>query len=168
MLQGAMWDIVNSVANSVTAISTAAGFTAVARQLQITRKTIRITAFEHLYSRMNDIHRLFIEHPYLREYFYNSVAVPSDGESDPRICQAIEMIADFFQQVSLESEHMPPRVANGWKTYMSSVFETSPALREYLIRNQKWYTNDFLLFLCIVPHQQAKATSRRRWKWMRL
>jgi hypothetical protein len=140
MSQGNPWDLLNATANTVTAISASLVFV----QLRFARKTLKITTFEHLYSRMNNIHSMFIDHSELRAYFYDSMAIDGDRNHRAKISQAAEMIADFFEQVSLEFEHMPEDVAKGWKNYMRSLVDTSPALQKHLLDRQAWYPTEFM------------------------
>lgn len=140
MSHGISWDVLNAIANSVTAISASLVFV----QIRNTGKSLRITTFEHLYSRMNYIHNIFIEHPKLREYFYDSITVGNACQYTAEINQAAEMIADFFEQISLEFEHMPQDVARGWKAYMHDLVRTSPALQAHLVNKGGWYPTDFM------------------------
>jgi hypothetical protein len=142
-------DIVSALGSVLSAIVTAAGFTLVVIQLRHARKTMEITTFEHLYSRMHDIHKVLVERPHLRAYFYDSAESSPDSANHSEVCAAAEMIADFFQQVSLQLDLMPAKTADGWRAYMSSTVKTSPVLKAFLASHATWYPNNFLQ---VAPH----------------
>ena len=105
-------EITSALANISMAVLTSIGFFYVYKQ-------IRASAVDHLYSRMHDIHKIFMLKPELRRYFYDTKQLPADGKDDAaEVSILAEMIADFFQQVFLELDHLPPVAAKGWRCYM--------------------------------------------------
>ncbi|OHE85680.1 MAG: hypothetical protein A2579_03975 [Lysobacterales bacterium RIFOXYD1_FULL_69_11] len=139
------WAAVSGIAESLSALFVLFGFWFVVRQL-------RSSSVEHLYCRMHDIHRMFIEHPELRTYFYENTALPSnDPELVVRIHAAAELLADFFQQVFLELDLLPKNAALGWRLYMTDVLDRSQVLQSYVNRHRSWYPSNFVGQL-LFPH----------------
>lgn len=134
-------DVASAIANISIAIFTAIGFPFIVMQIRRARRTLEITTFEHLYSRMHDIHKIFVEKPHLRAYFYDAEIIDSSSKNYLEVCAAAEMFADFFQQIYLQIDLMPSKAAEGWKTYMENIVSNSPVLKEHLKCNKAWYTS---------------------------
>jgi hypothetical protein len=146
-------DVVTATASVATAALAGLAFW----QLKAARKQLTITTFEHLYGRMQGIHEQFLLKPELRDYFYSRKNV---AENDPIVREvniAAEMLADFFQQVHLQLEYMPPKTASGWKAYSREIVDSSPALQAFLLANPTWYPSDLLEVA-----RKARSTTERR------
>lgn len=158
-------EIVTAVGTALGAIFTALGLGFIVVQLRAARRQLTITTFEHLYSGMQDIHKVLIEKPYLRPFFYGGKATKEGSDHYEEVCVAAEMLADFFQQVCLELEFMPPKTAQGWKAYISNIIGKSPALRSHLRSNAAWYPSQLLVIAEEEPlaalNKTAQPTSQK-------
>jgi hypothetical protein len=133
--------IVSAVATVIGATATALGVWFLVGQLRSARKQLTVTAFEHLYSRMQGIHEQFLHQPALRRYFYDGKPIEDAGESErEEVVILAEMLADFFQQVHLQLDLMPRKAAQGWRAYIEDIIRRSPALRDFLRAHGAWYT----------------------------
>ena len=127
---------VSASANVFMALATAIGFIFVYKQ-------IRSSSADHLYGRMHDIHKLFLQKPELRRYLYDLKPPSVEDYSDEALIMA-EMVADFFQQVFLELDHLPSVTAEGWRCYMRDILKNSPALRNFVLAKEEWYPSNFV------------------------
>lgn len=126
-------------------ILTGVGFLFLNLQLKDAGQTHQITTYENIYSRMHDIHKLFLENTDLRGYFYNGqTTTHTDPESLKKLKILAEMMADFFQQIHLQLDMMPPNTAKGWENYMASILKESPILRKFFQEHEDWYPSRFV------------------------
>ncbi len=138
-----MADSITAVASAVAALAASAGLIYIARQLHNARQTLQFAAAEHLYSRMHDIHKLFLDRPELRPYFYERVR-PGRWSGHKRKAEVMaELLADFFQQVFLELNTLPLQTRAGWREYMSHVLRHSPTLLNFVESHRAWYPSNF-------------------------
>jgi hypothetical protein len=127
---------ISAVASSMMVITTAFGFRYVYKQIQA-------TTVDHLYSRMHDIHKVLLDKPDLWRLLCSSEPPPiAELSTEARIM--VEMVADFFQQVYLELDHLPRNASLGWQRYMKDVFQRSPALHNFVVSKSDWYDRDFV------------------------
>ena len=156
-----LWtDIVVAVGTVLGAVFTALGLGFIVVQLRAARRQLTITTFEHLYSRMQGIHEMFMAKPHLRPFFYAGKEMKEGADNYEEVCIAAEMLADYFQQVSLELDLMPPKTAQGWKAYMSDVVSRSPALRVHLSSNAAWYPTRLLKIAEIKPLETSSMLAQ--------
>jgi hypothetical protein len=104
----------------------------------------RLTSvYQNITMQMHDIHRLFIDNPRLKRYFYeNESQTKGDADSDRVACIA-EMLVDFMDNVLVQAptlESMP--ALSGWCDYFKYLYRHSPAIRDYWARRHTWYTDD--------------------------
>jgi len=137
---------ISVISNAVSAAVTVLGFLIVILQIRSAKRTMQITTFDHLYTRMHEIHTHFSGHPYLRKYFYEGATVDSDSAEYPLVQITAEMLADFFQQINLQLDLMPAKTASGWRAYIQSIIRNSPALRDYFKSNASWYPSNLVTF----------------------
>jgi hypothetical protein len=131
---------ISAFASVATALITAVGFWAVRAQM-------RATAVDHLHSRMHDIHKMFLADTKLHRAFFG--VKPSVVPDDMNV--VAELMGDFFQQISLELDHLPRDAAVGWRRYMKQTYWRSEILRDYFERNKDWYPPDFVKNAVLKP-----------------
>ena len=126
-------------------ILTGVGFLFLNLQLKDAAQTHQITTYENIYSRMHDIHKLFLENTELRGYFYDGwTTAHADPQTLKKLTILAEMMADFFQQIHLQLGMMTPNTAKGWRNYMSSIMEKSPILCTFFQEHKDWYPSRFI------------------------
>jgi hypothetical protein len=139
------WFTLLQAIGSLLAVAVAVGgFIFVHRQLQQVRAAISRDALESLYARNHDIHRVIVDHPNLRPYFYDKKCIASTDEHYGIIMTICEMVVDFYEGVSLQREHMPQDLVESWQRYCRDLCVRSPALQEYLRENRQWYSEELL------------------------
>jgi len=142
-------DSTQAIAAVVTAIVTAIGFTLVYWQVVQTKRTLNSATHAAIYSQEQEINELFVANPECREYFYHGRECPP-GQSDRLALLSItDMVADFFEHIVQQRNHLPKGIWPAWVAYMRSVYECSPLLREQLARNRTWYDSELLRLLGI-------------------
>lgn len=161
---------------ALTLVVTASGLFWIARQLEQAQASLISSTSEHLYSRMHDIHKLFIEKPELRAYFYEGKEKPTAYDDPIRyaeVSQAAEMLCDFFHQVILELETVPADdrnyksemyrdLAEGWTSYIKDVYKRSPAFREHYRKNRSWYTSSLAMKIFAAADHELDGDAKRQ------
>lgn len=151
----------NALIGFMAFLVTTVGLFSIVRQMEQTHATLFSSASDHIYARMHDIHKIFIERPYLRGYFYNNVPKPTMAEDESRhyeVSTAAEMLCDFFHQVLVELDTVPEQdrkyspemyrdLHDGWTAYIKYVYKSSPAFREHYNANKSWYTSQLAMKL---------------------
>lgn len=147
---GALSGLVSSVAAVLALIAV---FYALRQWQESQRQTVLLTnanmatVYQHVAAMMLEINRYFLEHPEWKPYFYDGEEVP--GRMDKREREQIEtlaeMFADFIDLISVLEQTTESHSATArrhwaeWYTYVESVVETSPCLREFVSRRESWY-----------------------------
>jgi hypothetical protein len=112
------------------------------------------TALSAVYVASNEITKVFIEHPQLREHFEKIEPLEAGDERDKRLRKQLSqdpivrdrvwalcaMHADFFEEVYFHKERHPLSDWELWRNYMKNVYDESPALRDYFSRRDAWYS----------------------------
>ena len=166
-------DYFNTTIAVITLLVTAVGLFAISRQLEQSRATLLSNTSEHMYARMHDIHKVFIERPHLRAYFYHGAPAPrleDDAERYYEVLSAAEMLCDFFHQVLVELDTLPEDdrdyspemyqdLYSGWTAYIKDVYKRSPVFRDYYQANQNWYTSNLAMAVFREAGAEMTATS---------
>lgn len=151
----------NTTIAVITLLVTAVGLFAISRQLEQSQASLLSNTSEHMYARMHDIHKVFIERPHLRAYFYQNIPAPrldDDADRYHEVMGATEMLCDFFHQVLVELDTVPEDdrkyspemyedLYSGWTAYIKDVYKRSPAFRAYYKENRNWYTSNLAMAL---------------------
>lgn len=142
-------DHMQLVAAAIAPLLTVASIYFVVRQLRKNEEATWSTTVEHVHARMHDIHRIFLEDPGLRPYFYENAPVPAAGATGQagdrraKILVMAELICDYFEQVIWHHHHLPTSEAKeGWNLFMEQLFQSSPALRSHLWAQRRMYPGD--------------------------
>jgi hypothetical protein len=138
----------------IMAITALVGAYAVIGQLRDNSKAYKSSASGELYSEQSRIHDFFISKKHLRPYFMGvgGKAVPDDDKNlAEEVALTAEMMADFFEHIWLKQEILPEHVVDGWKEYIRSRYEDSPAIRKHFepLEIRRWYTEELLNHLGI-------------------
>jgi hypothetical protein len=89
-----------------------------------------------------DLLRLLVQHPELRPYFYENVPLPTSGDDRARALTMAEMWTDLFEQVVIQSEHLPPEMAPTWRQYAKDMYGSSSAIHAYFAESRDWYVTE--------------------------
>lgn len=154
--------LINMAIAAGTLLVTAYGLFSIFRQIEQSQATLISEISDKAYARMHDIHKLLIEEPELRPYFYEGKEnVKPETQEGPaferyqQVAQMAEVLCDFFHQVILSLDTVPKQdqlekaemyddLRYGWTCYIKDVFKRSPALRQHYVANKPWYTSNKL------------------------
>ena len=102
----------------------------------------RSGVYQSITDTMIDIDRLFVERPELRGHFYDEELLPDVPLERARVLAAAELLLDFMDNVITQAPHMPEYLNGPWRTYMTSLMESSSVLRDFWEENRPWYSTD--------------------------
>lgn len=119
-----------------------------ARQASTLNRNLSYSAVHMLYNANIRISEIFIQHPGLRPYYYESKDYAhADGELRSQLHATSEAILDLFESVSVQMDmHRKDArfrpLKQHWRLYMQQMFETSACLRSYFDENESWYAQE--------------------------
>lgn len=124
----------------------------VVRQLRRNEEAVWATTVDQVHARMHDIHRIFLDAPELRGYFYDGLPAPgpaASGTDNARLATKArvmaEMICDYFEQIIWHSRHLPTQQARaGWRVFMMRMFQDSPTLRQHMKAHRSMYPRELI------------------------
>jgi hypothetical protein len=108
----------------------------------------QLANYHNLYLMWFTVDRVFIEHPEMRPYFYDRAeisAAPADIRL--RLDAVSHMIFDCFDDVYHHLEHLPQSTSQAWSVFMKDLYKHTPYLKDFLQKNEQWYSPDFVRYL---------------------
>jgi hypothetical protein len=111
-------------------------------QNELTMKTTIINLYKSTADAMLEIDRFFVLNPRLKPYIYRGKSIPKNKAEYERVMSAAEMIVDYMELVMIiknslsENDNLP---WDGADIYFKYIFESSPAIQDFWIRNRDWY-----------------------------
>ena len=132
-----------------TPIISIIGFIFIFQQINQTNKSLKTQIHSSIYKLVFDVNGIFIDHPELRPYFYESLPIKQGDNDYNKVMNASELLLDFFEYVIVEEAHMDDKIVAGWKVYMKKMFLKSPSLKLFLDENKDQYNKTFLSFIYI-------------------
>ena len=108
----------------------------------------QLSNYHNLYLMWFYVDRVFVEHPYMRPYFYDKADI-STATSDvkQRLDALSHMILDCFDDVFHHLDHLPPPTKVAWDEFMKDMYKDTPYLQHFLVTNEKWYSKQFIRYL---------------------
>lgn len=114
-------------------------------QARISNRGVEAQTWQEITQQGNDISRIFVDHPNLRPYFYDSVPIDRHDPNFHAVMSICELYLDYID--SMQDDYvfaLPGMGINGenrvlWDQYFKDMFASSPALRTYAIDKQNWY-----------------------------
>lgn len=83
------------------------------------------------------VSRIFIEYPYLRQYFHDGVAPTVEHVEQTRAVAVT--LADAIDHVAAHLCLMDEPVREAWEAYIGDMRTSSPVLMNYLRTHRHWY-----------------------------
>lgn len=134
-------------------IVSALGFGIIIVQFYLGIRLIKADRVSKIYSELHEVHRVFVEHPLLRPYFFNkahlSAPEPSDTQSEAaatyyRSMAIAEMFFDIFEHIYFLRKEATSEFLSGvetaagdvganWDNYIDAMIKDSSFLSGYLI-----------------------------------
>ena len=91
---------------------------------------------------LHSILRIFVDHPELRGYFYDGLAVPTDEATSGRVLTVAEMLADVFDTALLTTSLIDATDSyESWRRGASYFMRQSPALAAIVNEHGEWFPN---------------------------
>lgn len=125
------------------------GFVFIFQQINQTNKSLKTQTHSSIYKLVFDVNCIFIDHPELRPYFFESLTIKQGHNDYNKVMNASELLLDFFEYVIVEQAHMDEKIVTGWKVYMKKMFRKSPSLKLFLDENKDQYNRTFLSLIDI-------------------
>jgi hypothetical protein len=108
----------------------------VAQQTKISNAIANASVISNSTSGLREVLSLFIEHPELRPYFYESKRPPSRGHKRTRIVTAAEILADILEEgLSANRLVRTDRFSEEWPLYCADMLASSPVLNDVIKQN---------------------------------
>jgi hypothetical protein len=113
------------------------------------RDATLVVAYQNMTAQMADMDRFFLENLDLRRYFFDGEELPREGGERHRVMAVAEMYVNLMDNVLTQCPALNlDGVAADWQAYFRSVYETSPAIREFWAdHGSRWFANSPLVTL---------------------
>lgn len=105
--------------------------------------------YKEIAIQMIEIDKLFVAEPQLRPYFYDNLPISdtTDNVEKQKVYSVAETFLDFFDLIitsqeithQYHTEKSFERHLLEWRTYIASVYRTSPTLRDTVAEHEDWY-----------------------------
>ena len=112
------------------------------RQLEQVSHTISGNAFSSSFAELREIHKVFIDHPHLRPYFYDDKRLPENSEYWNTALTIAEMFLDAFFHLYLLRDRFPDGSKKHVDLFIEDMVQRSPFLAEYLEKNAQFMQQD--------------------------
>jgi hypothetical protein len=138
---------------SIATIAGVIGLVLVYLQLQVQEKEAKINVQNHIYEKMIDIDKFFIEHPDARSYIYSGLKSESAGKfgfkcadkvcSNQRIIElaAAELMLDFFALVMVSKEQLEKTPVEMNSIESETIKESAYPFKSCMVKNLANATN---------------------------
>ncbi len=118
---------------------TAGGFLLVRNQLKGDREALETQTSWEIYNAGSAIMQLFVKHPECRPYLYDGVSLPADEPLRSRVLALIELVCDHMENIILHRAALDHETYDVWVLYMQGLYNRSPAMRAFLLRECEGY-----------------------------
>ena len=83
-----------------------------------------------------------LDHPEVRPYLYDGKDIDEGDPAYNQVMLACEMLADFYEHVSLQRENLPKQSLDCWDKAMARRYLKNPVLEKYVEENGDVYARD--------------------------
>jgi hypothetical protein len=113
------------------------------------RDATLVLAYQNMTAQMADMERFFLDNLDLRPYFFGGQEPPRAGDEHDRVLAVAEMYVNLMDNVLTQSPALNRKgIAADWEAYFRSVYETSPAVREFWAEHgHQWFASSPLTTL---------------------
>lgn len=121
------------------------GFGFIIYQIRQVNKSIRNSTMNTIHSRAFENMKILFENPEIRPYFYEGKKYKKNDKVDyQKILIFAEFVADYFQQILLQSDTMNKESQKKWNFFIQDIICNSPELQKHLFKNKEWYTKEII------------------------
>ena len=138
------WIALTAIGAFILPFITLGGFLLVIKQLKSERETLETQTREQVYQASLGILKMFVEHPDLRPYFYDSIVMPVQALEISKVLAACEVMGDHWENILLSKKSLDEETLGVWKNYMVGIYSTSPSLQYFLLHEGYRYSSNFL------------------------
>jgi hypothetical protein len=129
------YEWISTIAAAVALIG--AGYT-----IFYSRSQLRYAAITQPAQLTLQVDQIFLQHPLLRPYFYDSTPVPAveaAPEMHHRIYAAAEFYLDVLEYILSGVKNYNKRDRESYREWIHDVFAGSPVMQELYLDNERWY-----------------------------
>jgi len=123
-------------------VVTVAGFFFVYYQIKQINRAGRASTHASIFSHSLELTRLMLDHPEVRPYLYDGKDIAEGDPAYNQVMLACEMLADFYEHVSLQRENLPKQSLDCWDKAMARRYLKNPVLEKYVEENGDVYARD--------------------------
>jgi hypothetical protein len=108
---------------------------------------------------------LFIKHPEMRPYFYQSKELSPDDPLHDKVLATAEYLLDFFDSLEKQMKNYPQlwiHEQKGWEANTIDMFSWSPVLCRYLEMQKEWYSESLCSLKIAGEKKRAEGFLRQR------
>jgi hypothetical protein len=138
------WIALTAIGAFILPLVTLGGFWLVIKQLRSEREALETQTREQVYQASLGILKMFVEHPDLRPYFYDSIPMPVQNLEKSKVLAACEVMGDHWENILLSKKSLDEETLEVWKDYMQGIYSTSPSLKDFLLHEGYRYSGNFL------------------------
>jgi hypothetical protein len=153
------WIALTAIGACILPVITVIGFWLVVKQLRGEREALETQTRDQVYHASLGILKMFVEHPDLRPYFYDSIPMPDQMLERSKVLAACEVMADHWENILLSKKSLDEVTLGVWKDYMRGIYSASPALQCFLLQEGYRYSGAFLDLFDL--HLTAKSKAQR-------
>lgn len=107
------------------------------------RRTLKVTTYQGATDLTLQLDQVFIEHPELRPYFYESRPAPEPGGGDDilrsRVLAAAEYALDIFECIWDHRDTYADTDKDSWREWIGDMLASSPVCTALYLQNVDWY-----------------------------
>lgn len=116
--------------------------------INLQKRSVEEQTWQMITQQMNDINKLFIEHPDIYPYFNQKKQVKMNEKIYPKVISMADMLLDFMD--GFEDDHVRKlsgmedngKYWTAWGNYFQDQFSLSPVLCERYNEVKSWYTEN--------------------------
>jgi len=118
------------------------------RQTKSFNDSIKSGTYGNVMQQLMSIDSIFLEHPEIRPYFYNSKVLELSDVNYHIVSAAAEYVLDYYQSYMYQSDHFPEVWPQGkFKLYVINAFSNSPVLCSYLESLREFYPGELVKWM---------------------
>ena len=126
----------------VQLLITAFGFYFIYRQFVLINKTIQFSNETSLYVENFQVRKNFLNHPELRQFFFDGLSIDKSHEKYLVATTIAEMYLNYLENLTSKSDALP-KIQEDLKIFIKDVLSSSPLMLEIVQKNSIRYRPQF-------------------------
>jgi len=135
------------IAQILASIASLVAIIFVYKQLKQMNFNILTSTYQNIYVLVTDIDKFFFHNIQYKKYFYGNEPFDKlDKDEFEKLLSVAELLCDTFQNIYFQKSCILEKAFLAQTNWMTGVYNTSPILREYLLRAEQngWYAQEFI------------------------